>query len=194
MPTEVRRARAAELTTESAVKLRPVRHFLEPTDREIEATVDDKQPLTKWSSDANFRAWCGRGQNLLGDYGEAHEDAGAIEVGQLRGDHGSGRTVYATFKTHVEGSRRTRDVAVDARGCYVIQLVAGPFYSIRCMMCEPVDEAQLTDQHGLAGFCATAEVLDWSIVTFMVGCVTGRLAEAWLEIYNALRDTEEWED
>ena len=181
--------RCGELTTESAVKLRPVRHFLEPTDREIEATVDDEQPLTEWSSDATLRAWCEFRPHLGADYLAALEDTGKVEVGTLRG---TPRTVYATFRTRVEGSRRMRDVVINANGGWDIQLVAGPFDHCVHPLVEPVAEAQLTDQHGLAGFCATAEVLDWSIVEFAAGVRGGRLHRTYTMVTWALSNTELW--
>ena len=188
MPTEVPAPGDAELTTDSAVKLRPILHILEPTERELAHPPKPSLPTTRWTSDADFRAWCEPRDERNEAYNLASELRGIVEVGTLRG---TDRTVYATFRNE-SGTQGMRDLTTNARGYYDIQLVAGPFDVYLRGFIRAVPVAQPTDQHGLAGFCATAEVLDWSIVKFDKGYRGRRLQKSHSRISDALWETDTW--
>ena len=174
-----------ELTTTSAIKLRGFPHFLEPNDDDIAQSVEDgeEHPLTKWSSYAKLQAWL---QHHYTDYNIALEDSGRVEVGKLRG---TARTVYAEVVMAVQNPlRRKRDIAKDAHGCLQIRLVASPFDHSKYFSSPAVPEAELTGQYGLDGFCACAEVLDWSIVNFSEDFSSHHLENSYCKILQHILD------
>jgi hypothetical protein len=150
----------ADLVTNDAVKLVPIRHYGEPTAAEVLA--EDKAHFERWTSYAKLRRFV---EKHWEDYDNANRDRDGddlrlynIPVGTLDGTE---REVYAEFAgdTFDNGVRR-------------ITLIAGPFVLYNedehdLMIDRLASEEALTDQHGSTGFMAAAEIQDWNIVTFL---------------------------
>ena len=159
MPTDSRPT-TNMLTTTSGVKLARYEWFSAPDEDEM----DDNRAIKPWTTYGNVVDYIDRHAKGRIDHNVMIADGGRVEVGLLKDTK---RTVYATFHTGSnEHSMMEKDIIEFENGAQRIKLVAQPVDHRNYFNYYLVNEAELTDQHGLSGFVPCAEVLDWEVIKF----------------------------